>query len=79
MKRVVFRPRADADLELIGDYIALNVSTAPMAYPKRADLGPDFRVAVHGQYLILFRVHEYEVEIVRIVHGARDLRRALDE
>ena len=58
---------------------ALNVGAAPMAYPMRADLGPDFRMTVHGQYLILFRVLEYEVEIVRIIHGARNLPHALDE
>lgn len=57
----------------------LNVGTAPLAYPKRADLAPDFRMAVHGPYLILFRIGEEYVEIVRIIHGARDLRQALDE
>ena len=30
------------------------------------------RVLVEGNYLILYRVTEKSVEIVRIVHGARD-------
>ena len=58
---------------------ALNVSTTPQAYPKRDDLRRDLRMAVHGLYLILFRIGDEYVEIVRILHGARDLPRALDE
>jgi toxin ParE1/3/4 len=58
---------------------ALNVGSAPRAYPKRDDLRPDLRMAVHGPYLILFRIGDEYVEIARIIHGARDLPRALDE
>ena len=58
---------------------ALNVGTAPRAYPARSDLGPNLRMAVHGQYLILFRILPKQVEVLRIFHGARDLPRALDE
>jgi plasmid stabilization system protein ParE len=32
------------------------VSEAPDAYPHREDLGAGVRMAVHGRYLILFRV-----------------------
>ena len=43
----------------------------PRASPPREDLGPGLRMAVHKNYLILFRVLEDTVRIERIVHGAR--------
>ena len=36
---------------------------------------PGLMMAVHGSYLILFRVKNEHIEIVRITHGARDLSR----
>jgi len=45
----------------------------PEAYLRRDELSHGIRVAVHGRYLILFRVRPQEVRIERIVHGARDL------
>jgi toxin ParE1/3/4 len=36
-------------------------------------IGPhEIRKRGHGRYLIFYRVLEKEVEILRIVHGARD-------
>ena len=31
------------------------------------------RIAVHGKYLIIYRVRNEIVQILRVVHGARDL------
>jgi toxin ParE1/3/4 len=56
---------------------ALNIGAAPLVYPKRPDLGPDLRAALHKPYLIVFHVKKNAVEVVRIVHGARDLPRLL--
>ena len=56
---------------------AQNIGTAPLAYPKRDDLAPGLRMAIHDLYVILFRVKARSVEIVRILHGARDLPRLL--
>ncbi len=36
-------------------------------------------MAVHRAYLILFRVEAERVEIVRVVHGARDLKRIFED
>lgn len=36
-------------------------------------------MAVHGRYLILFEVDGSDVRVLRIVHGARDLRGLLQE
>lgn len=52
----------------------------PEAFPARPDLAPGLRVAVHGRYLVLFRVlpdpggRGEEVRVERVVHGARRLR-----
>jgi toxin ParE1/3/4 len=46
----------------------------PHAYPPRSDLSPGLREAIHKPYLVLFRVTDNHVEIVRIVHGARGLK-----
>ena len=39
----------------------------------REDIAPDARALVEGSYLILYRHNGSTVEIVRVVHGARDL------
>lgn len=46
----------------------------PAIGPVRSDLGPDIRVLFVGRYLVLYRVRRQRIEIVRVVHGARDLR-----
>ena len=42
---------------------------------KRPDIALDLRYIPSGNYLILYRVVEDYVEVVRYVHGRRDLRR----
>ena len=50
-------------------------------YPRRNPILPGFapevRKKVHGQYLILYRVRERELQILRVVHGARELTEIL--
>jgi toxin ParE1/3/4 len=89
LPRLVFSPRAEADLEGIGDYIARDnparaisfldelrdrIAATPGSYPAREDLAAGLRMAVHGRYLILFRTNPDGVRIERILHGARRLR-----
>ena len=50
------------------------VAEMPTTFPRREDLAPGLQMAVHGNYLILFQVHNDAVRIERIVHGARRLR-----
>ena len=96
--RVEFTARAEADLEGIGDYIALDdprraasfvrelrarcerIADQPRANRLREEFGSGVRGAVHGSYLILY-THRDDGRVVveRIVHGARDLDRLLDE
>ena len=52
---------------------AKTIGRAPRSYPladKARD--PDMRRRVHGRYLIFFDVGLDAVEILHIVHGARD-------
>ena len=64
-------------LSFVAEIEALMVkaSERPASFPAREELGPGLRVAVHGRYLIFFREVGEEVQIVRVIHGARDLGR----
>ncbi|NDV28623.1 type II toxin-antitoxin system RelE/ParE family toxin [Desulfovibrio sp. JC010] len=42
--------------------------------PARPDIAPDLRYFVDGNYLILYREAGDGIEIVRVVHGARNLK-----
>jgi toxin ParE1/3/4 len=55
--------------------VVLQIGERPNAFPNREDLFPELRSALHRPYLILFRIHENEVQIGRVIHGARDLAR----
>jgi toxin ParE1/3/4 len=58
---------------------AISVGDAPFAFPELTSSGSQaLRRKVHDSYLIIYRVSEREVEIVRIFHGAQDLTRLLD-
>lgn len=49
------------------------ITETPEAFPVRNDIATGLRMAVHGNYLILFHIVEKAVRIERIVHGARKL------
>jgi toxin ParE1/3/4 len=51
------------------------IAATPYMGRARSDLRPGLRSSPHGAYLILYRVAIPRVEIVRILHGSRDLRR----
>jgi len=62
---------ADKLLDAIGDRIA-PLKDHPFLGAARPDIAPDARLLPVGNYVILYRVLPDAVEIVRIVHGARD-------
>jgi toxin ParE1/3/4 len=92
MNRLVVTPRAAADLEDIGDYIAqadpaaavrmvtrleeisILLNDHPRIGTPRDDIAKGLRIFPVGKYLIVFRSLDKGVEIVRYVHGARQLR-----
>ena len=49
----------------------------PMLGRARPDLAPELRTFVIGNYLILHRARAGGIDIVRVVHGARDLANVL--
>jgi len=51
----------------------LRIGDFPHARPPRPQWGMGIRIAVHGSYLIVYRVHNESVQILRVVYGARDL------
>jgi toxin ParE1/3/4 len=57
--------------ELTGKF--RTIAERPLSYPNRADLVPDLRSALHGKYLLLFRIEGECVVILRVLHGARDI------
>jgi len=55
----------DARMQRLADH--------PLLGPARLDIAPDLRYLVSDNYLILYRILPDAVEIVRILHGARNL------
>ena len=52
---------------------AMAIGQFPRAYPRKPNLGPNHRAAIHRPYVIVFRIEDEKVYVVRILHGARDL------
>lgn len=46
----------------------------PLGGEARDDIRPDLRSVSHGSYVIFFRARPECLEIVRVLHGARDIR-----
>jgi plasmid stabilization system protein ParE len=55
------------------------VARNPLIYRLRPEIGDEARVAIVGQYVILFRVMGKIVRVERIVYGGRDLPELLKE
>ena len=56
-----------------------NLSHQPGIGRKRDDLKSGYRSISEGQYVIFYRIATDDaLEIVRVLHGKRDLRKALD-
>lgn len=66
-------PRAaDRLIETIGNCI-LQLGTFPDSGPRRPDIAADARALTVGNYVVLYRSTPERIEILRIVHGARDI------
>jgi toxin ParE1/3/4 len=49
----------------------------PQSGPARTDIAPDARALIELPYLILYRIIPDGVQIVRVLHGARNIDRSL--
>ena len=49
----------------------------PLMGRGRPEMGPDYRSMPHGNYLIFYRLASYGIDVLRVVHSSRDLRRGL--
>ncbi len=52
------------------------LDTFPKSGTERPDIAKGLRSIAAGKYIILYRLHAADVEIVRVLHGARDLAAA---
>lgn len=48
------------------------LGASPMLGSKRDDLVMGMRYLIEGNYAIFYRIHQDTVEILRVLHGARD-------
>lgn len=55
------------------------LASRPFIGQLRNELAPDLRSFSVGKYVIFFRPMTDGVVVLRIIHGARELRRALNE
>ena len=55
------------------DEAASHLARDPQIGPARDDIRPGLRYLVSGSYLLLYRITDDGIEIVRAVHGRRDL------
>lgn len=49
------------------------LATYPYSGAPRDDIAPGIRHLIVGEYLTLYRVGEDAIEIVRVLHGRRDI------
>jgi toxin ParE1/3/4 len=63
---------ADNFLQLLTEHFGL-LGKNPYAGRSRDHLGPGYRGFPVGQYIILYRVAAWGVEILHVLHGKRDL------
>jgi len=63
---------ADRVLDRIEDVFG-RIAAHPQLGAARPDLADGLRYSVSGNYLVLYRQVDDAVEIVRVVHGGRDL------
>jgi toxin ParE1/3/4 len=53
------------------------IAADPARYRLRHDLFPGCRTAAQGKHVILFRIGQDSLEIVRVLHAAMDFKRHL--
>ena len=70
--------RAGALIDRILALCAL-FATQPQAGQSHPELGRGVRSCAHGAYLVFYRARGTTIEIVRVIHGRRDVPAAWDD
>ena len=65
-------PAADRLLDRL-DAACNTLASHPLLGPARSDIAPGLRYFIVGAYLILYQRAGEDIEIVRFVHGTRNL------
>ncbi|MDH7792269.1 type II toxin-antitoxin system RelE/ParE family toxin [Ochrobactrum sp. AN78] len=68
-------------LSFIAEFEALifsAIAVRPDSFPARPDLGEGLRVARHHRYLVFFTHNAERIEVLRILHAARELQSLLN-
>jgi len=68
---------ANSTIQAIGRK-CLDCAEMPGIGRRREDLSPGLRSISQGNYLIFYRVAGDDIQIVRVLHGARDLPNQFD-
>jgi toxin ParE1/3/4 len=55
------------------------ITQAPQAYRPRTELGKGMRSCTHGNYVVLFYEEPGLVRIIRVLHGAMDIKAQFTE
>lgn len=51
----------------------LAIASRPLAARERPEIGDGVRLVVHGKYVVVYRIDDGDILILRVVHGARDV------
>ncbi len=65
-------PAADRLLDTIEQRFQA-LAANPLMGRLRPDIAPELRYFIVGRYLILYRTVENGIQIIRVIHGARDI------
>lgn len=63
---------ADRTIDELGEAIA-RLGRQPGLGRARPELMPGIRSHPHGRYVIFYRAHDVAIEVVRVLHGSRDI------
>lgn len=68
---------ADSLIRLVDTTIKEIIAKQPLAGRLRPELGAEVRSFPVAPYMIFYRVHQRRVEVLRVLHGHRNLRQPL--
>ncbi len=76
----ILRERPSSTVNFIGGLTAVFdlLCDSPLIGRSRDEVETDLRSFVHGSYVAFYRVDPPDIEIVRVIHGRRDLTKIFE-